>query len=76
MTDNYAEKISELETRKQKLIKQREKINVNLKKVEAKIKDYEDIVKIQSFDSTVTVLREHGMSIDDLVKKVAAGEIK
>jgi len=76
MIEAYAEKIKELETKKENLLKRRDKINADIKKMESKIKDYEDLIKIQSFDSTVTVLKEYGMSIDELMRKVTAGEIK
>ena len=76
MIEAYAEKIKELETKKENLLKRRDKINADIKKMESKIKDYEDLIKIQSFDSTVTVLKEYGMSIDELMRKITAGEIK
>jgi len=76
MIEAYAEKIKELETKKENLLKRRDKINADIKKMESKIKDYEGLIKIQSFDSTVTVLKEYGMSIDELMRKVTAGEIK
>lgn len=75
MSDLYLEKISELQTKKEKLIKQREKVNMDIKKVDDRIKDYENLMKIQSFDATVTILKEHGISLDALIKKVELGQI-
>lgn len=75
MNDLYLTKITELKAKKEKLIKQREKINLDIKKVEERIKDYENLMKIQSFDTTVTILKEHGISLDALIKKVESGQI-
>lgn len=75
MNDVYQEKIKELQAKKEKLIKQRDKINMDLKKVDDRLKDYENLIKIQSFDATVTILKEHGISLDDLIKKVESGQI-
>ncbi len=76
MIEIYHEKKKELEVKRDKLLKQREKINTSIKRIDAQIKDYDDLIKIQSFDAAVTVLKEHGMSIDDLLKKIASGDIK
>lgn len=75
MNDLYLTKIKELQAKKDKLIKQRDKVNVNIKKVDDRIKDYENLIKIQSFDTTVTILKEHGISLDALIKKVESGQI-
>lgn len=75
MNNSYAEKVMELKERKGKLIKQRDKVNENIKKLDNRIKDYENLMKIQSFDATVTILKEHGISLDSLIKKVESGQI-
>lgn len=75
MNDLYLTKIKELQAKKDKLIKQRDKVNVNIKKIDDRIKDYENLIKIQSFDATVTILKEHGISLDALIKKVESGQI-
>lgn len=75
MNEVYLAKIAELQDKKEKLIKQREKLNVNIKKIDDRITDYENLMKIQSFDTTVTILKEHGISLDELMKKVTSGEV-
>ena len=48
---------------------------MNIKKLMIVNKDYENLIKIQSFDTTVTILKEHGISLDALIKKVESGQI-
>ena len=46
---DYEVKVQELEDKKENLIKQRDKINAALKRVELKIDDYRNLIKIRDF---------------------------
>lgn len=67
------EKLLKLMQREETLLSKRGKIEDELKKVTAQIKDLEHQMKVRDIEETIVVLSGHGLNLKDIIKEIQAG---
>lgn len=66
-------KLLKLLEREETLIKKKEKIEEDLKKVSKQIKELEHLQKVKTIEDTILVLDGHGINIKDIIKEIERG---
>ncbi|MBD7971110.1 hypothetical protein [Paenibacillus gallinarum] len=59
--------------REETLIKKKEKIEEDLKKISKQIKELEHLQKVKTIEDTILVLDGHGINIKDIIKEIERG---
>lgn len=67
------EKLLKLMQREETLLSKRGKIEEELKKVTAQIKDLEHQMKVRDIEETIVVLSGHGLNLKDIIKEIQSG---
>lgn len=66
-------KLLKLLEREETLIKRKEKIEEDLKKISKQIKELEHLQKVKTIEDTILVLDGHGINIKDIIKEIERG---
>ncbi|SGI72235.1 Uncharacterised protein [Mycobacterium tuberculosis] len=66
-------KLLKLLEREETLIKKKEKIEEDLKKISKQIKELEHLQKVKTIEDTILVLDGHGINIKDIIKEIERG---
>lgn len=69
------EKLLKLMQREETLLRKRNKIDEEIKKVTAQIKELEHQMKVRDIEETIVVLSGHGINLKDIIKEIQSGNL-